>query len=485
MGDKRTKGKIAQLSVLIGVVIVTLSIINIATASINNVQNTSEPMIIIYPSLSLSPATATSNVGTSHILTATLINADGYPVYGQWIQFEVAGPNGPLYGEAITDEFGDATFDYVGTNPGTDTIVATIGYTTSNTVSKTWTLPIPPHLDLTPATATNDIGTPHKLTATLKSNGQPVAGEYITFTISAGPHIGTHGTSLTDKNGIATWSYTGNKTGKDTIVATGYDLTSVNVYKTWVKANLVLTPATATNDIGTSHTLTATLTSGTGSVIPRQNITFTVTAGPHKGVLGKTPTKSNGVATLSYTGTNIGTDTIVATGYGLTSNSVQKIWKQVALSTISLTPATAKNPVGTEHVVTATVDNGAPQSGVIVAFSIISGPNSPLSDSGVTDSKGQTTFTYTGSGGIGIDNIQASIVVNGAKILSNTAKKEWIPTGDILAYYRGLGQYPNIVETSDLLNAADDWRNNIIPPGFYVSITTPQLLTLADEWRNS
>lgn len=58
-------------------------------------------------------------------------------------------------------------------------------------------------------------------------------------------------------------------------------------------------------------------------------------------------------------------------------------------------------------------------------------------------------------------------------------------TGDMLSYYRGLGLYPNIVETSDLLKAADDWRNNVASPGFVASVTTAQLLTLADEWRNS
>lgn len=59
------------------------------------------------------------------------------------------------------------------------------------------------------------------------------------------------------------------------------------------------------------------------------------------------------------------------------------------------------------------------------------------------------------------------------------------PNTDIVTYYRGLGQNPNVVETGDLLKAADDWRDNIIPPGFSVSIATSQLLTLADEWRNS
>jgi hypothetical protein len=60
-----------------------------------------------------------------------------------------------------------------------------------------------------------------------------------------------------------------------------------------------------------------------------------------------------------------------------------------------------------------------------------------------------------------------------------------VPLQDILVYYRGLGQNPNIVETRDLLKAADDQRDKIVPPGFSVSITYGQLLTLAEEWKNS
>jgi parallel beta-helix repeat protein len=53
---------------------------------------------------------------------------------------------------------------------------------------------------------------------------------------------------------------------------------------------------------------------------------------------------------------------------------------------------------------------------------------------------------------------------------------------DILSYYRSLGTNPNVVETTDLLKAADDWSRNIVPPGFSAPITTQQLLILADEW---
>jgi hypothetical protein len=56
---------------------------------------------------------------------------------------------------------------------------------------------------------------------------------------------------------------------------------------------------------------------------------------------------------------------------------------------------------------------------------------------------------------------------------------------DILFYYRSLGNNPNVVETSDLLRAADDWSNTLTIDGFASQITTQQLLSLADEWSRS
>ncbi len=66
---------------------------------------------------------------------------------------------------------------------------------------------------------------------------------------------------------------------------------------------------------------------------------------------------------------------------------------------------------------------------------------------------------------------------------SDTANNIVKPNGDILTYYRGLGQNVNMVETNDLMKSADDWRSDIVPQGFSIPITTDQLLTLADEWR--
>jgi len=85
----------------------------------------------------------------------------------------------------------------------------------------------------------------------------------------------------------------------------------------------------------------------------------------------------------------------------------------------------------------------------------------------------------------GMYNINGYVVSNGIMTSVSGDNTITVIQGDILVCYRSLGQYPNIVETSDLLKAADDWRNDAISPCFPAIITTNQLLALADEWRNS
>lgn len=97
-----------------------------------------------------------------------------------------------------------------------------------------------------------------------------------------------------------------------------------------VNTNISLTPNTASNPVGTTHTLTATISPAppAGTVV-----TFTCTSGPNAGVLGTALTNAFGVATLTYTGSGgPGTDFIVAswtdpaTGATYTSNTAQKKW---------------------------------------------------------------------------------------------------------------------------------------------------------------
>jgi hypothetical protein len=98
---------------------------------------------------------------------------------------------------------------------------------------------------------------------------------------------------------------------------------------------------------------------------------------------------------------------------------------------IVLSPTGVSNPVGTQHTVTAKVsnDNGVPVQGALVTFNVISGPNTGDNGTDTTDVNGEATFTYTGDGGAGTDQIQASFVDSQENTkTSNTVTKEWTPT---------------------------------------------------------
>lgn len=86
--------------------------------------------------ISLAPKTATNPVHTQHCVTATVTDQHNQPVVGVRVDFNITGAN-PSEGFATTDNNGQAQACYVGTNPGTDTIVASVG-TLSDTATKVW-----------------------------------------------------------------------------------------------------------------------------------------------------------------------------------------------------------------------------------------------------------------------------------------------------------------------------------------------------------
>jgi hypothetical protein len=106
-------------------------------------------------------------------------------------------------------------------------------------------------------------------------------------------------------------------------------------------------------------------------------------------------------------------------------------------SNISLSPATATNPAGTSHTVTATVLHDClpdgtgcvPEAGVTVTFTVDSGPNAGATGTGVTDANGQATFTWTDAGGPGMDTVSATFFDDVGAIEKATATKTWVARG--------------------------------------------------------
>ncbi|MGH9267212.1 MAG: Ig-like domain-containing protein, partial [Acidimicrobiales bacterium] len=82
--------------------------------------------------ISLGPASATNDVGTTHTVTATLRDANNNPIVGAVVSFNVVtGPNAASPGtcsvnaNCTSDGGGQVSFTYLGDGgPGTDTIEA-------------------------------------------------------------------------------------------------------------------------------------------------------------------------------------------------------------------------------------------------------------------------------------------------------------------------------------------------------------------------
>jgi Big-like domain-containing protein len=73
---------------------------------------------------------------------------------------------------------------------------------------------------LAPVDAQNPVDTNHTLTATVQdTDGNPIAGRTVTFTVIAGPSMGTTGTGTTGVDGKATFTYSSSAAGVDEIQA--------------------------------------------------------------------------------------------------------------------------------------------------------------------------------------------------------------------------------------------------------------------------
>jgi hypothetical protein len=95
----------------------------------------------------------------------------------------------------------------------------------------------------------------------------------------------------------------------------------------------------------------------------------------------------------------------------------------VPVKQLTLSPATAQNPIGTSHTVTAHVFNTlGPYVADTVGFAIGTGPDAGQTGSDATDGAGEATFTFTNTPpNPGIDTITAT---DGT--LTATATKEWV-----------------------------------------------------------
>ncbi|HET9665858.1 MAG TPA: Ig-like domain-containing protein, partial [Desertimonas sp.] len=283
--------------------------------------------------------------------------------------------------------------------------------------------PGPDTITLEPADATNTVGDPHMVTATVEDMfGNPVVGEDVHFAVTGdGTPDPASGDVDTDAAGEADFTFTNETAGDNTITACvdadgGSDCDmgelSDTATKTWdpdVAAAIDLAPATDSNTVGTDHTVTATVTDQFGNPVELEDVHFDVSGNPTPvPAAGHDITDAAGLATFTFTNDSAGTNTITACidvddgvdcDIGEPSDTATKTWTEPPEATsIDLAPATESNPVGTDHTVTATVLDqfGDPFPGADVHFAVSGGGTPvPATGDGVTNAAGQATFTFT------------------------------------------------------------------------------------------
>jgi hypothetical protein len=102
---------------------------------------------------------------------------------------------------------------------------------------------------------------------------------------------------------------------------------------------------------------------------------------------------------------------------------------------INLDPDSDENEVGQDHTVTATITDllANPEPGFTVTFTVISGPNAGASGTCsanadcTTDANGDVSWTYTGAGGEGTDEIEGCFTDIAGNVLCDLVTKDWVP----------------------------------------------------------
>lgn len=238
-------------------------------------------------------------------------------------------------------------------------------------------------------------------TVTVVEDDTPVVGVAVDFSVISGPNTGLTKSYTTNTIGQASFAYTNNgMEGTDIIKASGWvEATpfSCRATKTWGELACAVTPALATNLVGTTHTVTVTVTIS-GTTVPSIDVEFNVASGPNTGQSGSDTTDANGQARFTYTSSGTrGSDTIEATGMvtGIPFNCTgRKTWIPETCS-----PDVPKDiPDERTTTSTLTIDNSLVVADVNVGFFIEHTYGSDLEVT-LTSPNGTTVQLFTGVGG--------------------------------------------------------------------------------------
>lgn len=391
--------------------------------------------VVEEPTCSIFPANAVNRIGTEHLVNAIFTRTNGMPAAGVDVSITTSGTHPTTFASAVTGPNGDVGWSYTGTSLGNDTVEMR-AFIDERLVTcqatKTW-VSNQPSCEVLPGSATNAVGTNHFATAIFRrGNGRPAVSAPVAVSIASATygHRELAGWHRTNGSGEIGLRYTNTVPGTDVLDFSGWvdgRWVTCRATKTWVsnQGSCSLTPVVDTNPVGTSHTVVATFLRANGAPAAGTFVSVNV-SGASPTIFADAVADASGRVSWSYTGNNIGADSIdfsASVDGRIVSCRARKTWVS-ARPTCDVAPANDTNPVGSQHSITATFRraNGSAAVGSPVSINTSGATPLVLADA-VTDSGGRVTWTYTGQNA-GSDVIAFAAFIDN-QVVDCRATKTW------------------------------------------------------------
>lgn len=350
-------------------------------------------------------------IGGTSIVQASVLDADGNPVSGTTVLFDLPTDNSGATlasTSVVTDANGRATTSYTaGSNTFTavtDTVRARVASLTAKSIDIAVTVQLG-MLDVQPANdsiVANGTDSTTLIATVFDSNGAPVSNAPVMFRTSAGTLSPADAT--TDPSGTATvrlQSPTAIGSAAITATVPGLSASTSVQFLPGEPDSVSLSPSPGAVVIGGSTTLTATILDANANPVSDEQLLFSIVGNNTGGTLvsATATTDGNGRATVAYqTGPTAGTDTInVATAGGkngtatVVSSAANALVAQLTLNLGTDSIAAGDGDVAVDALVADPAGN--PVTGASVIFTTTAGSLS--STTATTDATGRARVQLT------------------------------------------------------------------------------------------
>src|SRR5690242_13474167 len=406
-------------------------------------------------SVTVTPATASLNVGQTVQLTATPKDANGNPLTGRVITWQSSDNT-----IASVNSSGLVT----GVGPGGPVTITATSEGKSGTATVNVTLAPVASVTVSPSSANVAITGTVQLTATPKdANGNPLTGRAISWSSSDNTIATVNSSGLVTGVAAGTVTITATSEGKSgtaSITVAGAPVATVTV-----------TPASASVQAGQTVQLTATLKDANGNILTGRVVTWSSNNTSVANV------NSSGLVTGVAAG---GPVTITATSEGKSGTSAITV-TAVQVASVTVTPATASVPAGGTVQLTATPKdaNGNPLTGRTITWQSSNSAIASVNGSGLVTgvaTGGPVTITATSEGQSGTSAVTvtapSSAQFDHVFIVAEENNDYASVTSSSMPYLTGLAAQYGL--------ATQYYANTHPSIGNYFEIATGQILTNDD-----